>query len=123
MSIRILVGHIGTAIFYFFTYLEFRFVISIFKNPQLPNIKYIKNKKRCTNLLQRDIKTNLGKMVARKKIPGKMVAGKIVPEKLVLGKSVRRKLGLGNWSPEKWSPENYFPEKWFRKTQKQKIVG
>ena len=33
------------------------FVISIFKNPQLPSIKHIRSKERCMSVLQRDIKT------------------------------------------------------------------
>ena len=37
--IHILVCHIGTAISYLFIYFQFTFVISNFKNSQLPNIK------------------------------------------------------------------------------------
>ena len=55
--ILIVVGNIGPQFFtYLFMYFQFRFVISIFKNLQLSNIKYIKNKERCTSMLQRDIK-------------------------------------------------------------------
>ena len=41
---------------YLFINFQFRFVIKIFKNPQLQNIKYIISKERCTNMFQRDIK-------------------------------------------------------------------
>ena len=55
--IRILVCHIGTAISYLIINFQFRFVIRIFKNPQLPNIEYIRSEEPCTSMLQGDIKT------------------------------------------------------------------
>ena len=57
-TVYILVSHIGTAISYLFIYFQFRFVITIFKNPQLPNIKYIRSNERCTSMLQGDNKTS-----------------------------------------------------------------
>ena len=40
VSISMLVSHIGTAIYYLFIYFQFRFLFSIFKNPQLSSTKY-----------------------------------------------------------------------------------
>ena len=51
---RILVRHF--LFIYLFIYFQFRFVISIFKNPQLRNIKYVRSEERCTSVFQRDIK-------------------------------------------------------------------
>ena len=43
--------HIGSAISYFFIQFQFRFAVSIFQNRQLPNIKYIRSKERCTRCI------------------------------------------------------------------------
>ena len=52
------VGRIETVLSYVFIYLfSVQIRNSIFKNLQLPNIKYIRSKERCTSTFQKDIKT------------------------------------------------------------------
>ena len=55
VTICILVGYIRTDISYSFIYFQFSFVISIFKNLQFPNIKYIRSKERWTSKFQKHI--------------------------------------------------------------------
>ena len=42
---------------FIYLFISLLFVISIFKNAELPNIKYIRSKERCTSMLQMNIKT------------------------------------------------------------------